>query len=290
MDSTLNGLLDAAWTTTRAHFAPAVVFAVPVKTGGISLTGSACALDCAHCGRHYLKAMGSLATAEQQAVAGEYSSFLVSGGCDAAGRVPFAPHRDRLRSLRAAGVRLNFHTGLVDAAAADALAGLADVVSFDFVVEEATIREVFGLPYRAGDYIAAYRELRRVARVVPHITVGVRGGVISGEYASLERLAELGADAVTFNVLRPTPGTRYAQCQPPAPSEVAAVLARARQLLPTTPLYLGCMRPGGAHRAMLDELALRAGVQRIVQPHRSTAQIAARLGLTIERREECCSL
>lgn len=282
--------LVAAATVARANFGPVVEFVVPLDTGEISLTGQACALNCAHCGRHYLRAMGDLRRAEREAAAGLKKSFLVSGGCDAQGRVPFRDHLDELRRLREPGVRLNFHAGLVDEDDARLLGGLADVVSFDFTVDEATIREVYHLPHSGSDYERSYQLLRRYARVVPHVCIGLKGGQIAGEEAAIERLAELGADAVTFIVFRPTPGTAYADRQPPAPEEVARVIARARLLMPRTPLYLGCMRPGGEHRAATDRLALRAGIQRLVQPGRGAAEEAAALGLTVRTTRECCSL
>lgn len=282
--------LVAATEIARQNFGSAVEFTQPLDTGEISLTGQACALNCAHCGRHYLRAMGDLRRAEREATTGAKTSFLVSGGCDADGKVPFRGHLAELRSLREHGVRLNFHAGLVDEDDARLLGGLADVVSFDFTVDEATIREVYGLRKSGRDYEQSYGFLRRHGRVVPHICIGLKGGEIAGEPAAVERLAALGADAVAFIVFRPTPGTAYADRQPPAPEEVAAVIARARVLLPATPLYLGCMRPGGEHRVATDRLALRAGIQRLVQPSRGAAGAAAALGLTVRWTRECCSL
>ena len=91
-------------------------------------------------------------------------------------------------------------------------------------------------------------------------------------------------------VFVPTPGTRFAYCQPPAAEEAAAVLAYARRTLGCVPIQLGCMRPGGAYRRQLDVLAVKAGVNGIVNPTAEAVALAKSLGLAVERREECCVL
>lgn len=70
--------------------------------------------------------------------------------------------------------------------------------------------------------------LRRHARVVPHVTVGLLGGEVRGERHALVMLRELGAEAIVFIVFTPTPGTRFADRQPPPVEAVVDLLARAR--------------------------------------------------------------
>jgi uncharacterized radical SAM superfamily protein/biotin synthase-related radical SAM superfamily protein len=286
----LDSLLQQAWQTRQACFPPILGADNPRRTRSVSLTGTACALECAHCGRHYLKAMLPVATLspDDPRLKG-VSSLLVSGGCDAHGRVPITAHRAQIHALRA-GRRLNWHTGLVDKDEARALAGLADVVSFDLVGDDATIAEVYGLRASVEDYRAAYRLLLQHVPVVPHITIGLRGGKISGERTALDILRAEGATAIVFLVLIPTIGTRYADRTPPPVREVARLLAEARLAFPHTPLLLGCMRPGGAYRQALDPLAVRAGINRIVKPARTALALARQLGLAIEAGEECCAL
>lgn len=286
----LDALLEEAWRTRQAHFPPVLGADNPRHTRAVSLTGTACALDCAHCGRHYLGAMLPAETLEPShpRLAGA-ASLLISGGCDAQGRVPVTAHLERIHAVRP-GRRLNWHTGLIGEPELRAIAGLVDLVSFDLVGDDATIAEVYGLEATVADYRAAYRRLRQAVRVVPHITIGLRGGEISGERAALKVLREEGAEAIVFLVLIPTPGTRYAGRIPPDPEEVARLLAEARIAFPQTPLLLGCMRPGGAYRQALDPLAVRAGINRIVKPSRAALEYARRSGLEIERGAECCVL
>ncbi|MGE5572537.1 MAG: radical SAM protein [Bacteroidota bacterium] len=288
----LEALLGRAWDLRRSAFGGGIEWVNPVRTAVLSVTGNTCALGCAHCGGHYLKHMlpierwRELVSAKDGA--DRVSSYLVSGGCDERGRVPVAAHIGTVREL-ASRWRLNLHLGLADECEVAELAPLRPVVSFDLVADDATIREVYGLDASAEDFISTYAMLRRHVRVVPHICIGLRGGGPSGEFEALRALERLGAEALIFIVFTPTPGTRYASRTPPDPREAARIIARARVMLPTTPIYLGCMRPRGAYRDILDTLAIRAGVNRIVVPSPRAREAAEALGLSATWREECCA-
>ncbi len=263
-------------------------FYYPAQTLPVSVTGNWCELQCAHCGGHYLcgmKALQDIGDDSRLAV----RSFLVSGGCTAAGKVPVAEHVAKLAALKG-DRRYNFHVGLIDEAEIDLIATLADKVSFDFVGDDATIREVFGLPRTVADYEACYAKLKSRCAVAPHVCIGLHGGQIRGEYRALERLKALGADSITLIVFMPTRGTRFAACQPPALEAVTAVLARARRLFAGVPVQLGCMRPGGAYRRALDLEAVRLGLDGIVNPAPEAVRLAMKQGMAIERGEECCAL
>jgi uncharacterized radical SAM superfamily protein len=260
-----------------------VGFVRPSQTLPISLTGTHCALQCAHCGAHYLAGMAPIEEANPTGKA----SCLISGGCDGRGRVPVTVHLQRVAALRP-GRLLNWHVGLIEEGEMQAIAPYVDVISFDWVGDDQTIREVYGFDCSAEDYARTYAMLRRHARVVPHLTLGLRGGQFSGEYAALDRLQNAGLDTLVLLVFVPTPGTRYAQCEPPALAEVEDFVLAARRKLPDTPIYLGCMRPGGRYRRELDTLALRAGVSKIVNPAPSAVQLAAQLGLSVRWENECC--
>jgi uncharacterized radical SAM superfamily protein len=290
----LDAQLEAAWRVRQACFEPQIVFAYPVDTALVSVTGPQCALDCAHCGGHYLRHMQSI----EEADAGDAPSVLISGGCDPQGRVPVVEVLDRVAGLRASrppGRPFNWHLGLIDASTADAVAGVmapGDVVSFDVVGDRQTIQEVYGLDATPGDYEATYRLLRRTlsptVRVVPHVTIGLRGGQLGHERAAMDALARCGLDTLVMLVLIPTPGTRYADRSPPEVEEVALLLAEARQRFPNVPLHLGCMRPRRVYRARLDPLAVRAGVNVLVSPSREGKDAAQVLGLQVVKTRECC--
>jgi uncharacterized radical SAM superfamily protein len=264
----------------------AIRFAYPRNTRPVSVTGAACELNCAHCGGHYLKHMRPI---ESMTAADPSPSWLVSGGCQADGAVPIAEHLDRLAELKQ-GRRYNMHVGLVGEAEIERLAGVADCVSFDFVADQATIREVFGSDRTVGDYIRCYQALRSRVQVMPHLCIGLNGGRLCGETRALELLQQLGAEAITLIVFMPTRGSRFADRKPPGLSETAQVLTQARLMFPDIPVHLGCMRPGGRYREELDQWAVRIGVNSIVNPAPAAVALAERLGMTITRKEECCVL
>ncbi len=282
---TLEQTLRRAWEVRRTHFPDEITWSWPLDTAVLSLTGSHCALDCAHCGGHYLRGMRPIWDAEPDGS----RSCLVSGGCDPAGRVPVLAHLDRVRAWRE-GRTMNWHVGLVSEAEMETIAPLVDVISFDFVGDEATIREVYGLEHGVETYVETYRLLRRYARTLPHVTIGLRGGELGHERRAFELLRELGADGLVLLVFIPTPGTRYADRQPPAVPAVAELVAEARLSFPDVPLYLGCMRPKGRYRDELDPLAVRAGVNVLVSPSRPARRLAGELGLAVREMRECCVL
>jgi uncharacterized radical SAM superfamily protein len=282
---TQDALLKEAWKIRQRNFAPTIRFDYPLNTLVVSLTGGRCELDCAHCGGYYLQHMVPIWEADAAAA----TSCLVSGGCDSQGRVPVTSHLDLVAHIRS-GRLMNWHVGLIGQKEAEAILDYVDIISFDFVGDQATIEEVYGIPARVQDYADTYRLLRAYASVVPHITVGLRGGCLSGEYQALEMLEDAGAEALTFIVFIPTPGTRYADCPPTPPEEVAKLIAEARLRFPSIPLHLGCMRPRGAYRDRVDALAVQAGVNAIVSPSRSAVTLAREVGLLQERGDECCAV
>ncbi|MHB1652150.1 MAG: radical SAM protein [Desulfitobacteriaceae bacterium] len=282
--------IDKAWQVRLENFPRRIHFDYPVQTESISLTGVECALECAHCGGHYLQGMRKISEIQGQDLSGfGFRSALISGGCTADGRVPFLPSLEFLRELKQR-IRLNFHVGLIKDEEIPILKDLADVVSFDFVADEETIREVYGISRSPKDYAAVYQKLRQAVPVMPHLTLGLKGGEWQGEERALDKLEELGLDGLVFIVFIPTSGTRYADQRPPRVEEVVEFLAKARVRFPDIPLALGCMRPKGRYRQELDEAAVALGINRLVLPTPGARELAEKLGLAIERGEECCAL
>ncbi|MDH4208765.1 MAG: radical SAM protein [Anaerolineae bacterium] len=281
----LDDKLAHAWALRRARFPDEIIWSYPLDTAVLSLTGTQCALDCAHCGGHYLGGMRPIWDAEPDGA----KSCLISGGCDPSGRVPVLAHLEQVRAWRQ-GRTMNWHVGFVSESEMESIAPLVDVVSFDFVGDDETIHEVYGLDKTVDDYVHTYQLLRRYARTLPHITIGLRGGELGHELPAFERLQALGADGLVLLVFIPTPGTRYAERQPPSPAAVADLLAEARLRFPDIPIYLGCMRPKGSYRNTLDPLAVQAGLNVLVSPSRPARQLAAELGLAERQIRECCVL
>jgi uncharacterized radical SAM superfamily protein len=274
-----------AWAQQLANPPSQIHFVRPRRTLPVSLTGTFCELQCAHCAGHYLQGMVSVNEADAEGM----TSCLISGGFDRQGRLPVSPCLPYIAALRPGRV-LNWHLGMIDEAELVELMPYVDVVSFDIIGDDDTIHEVYGLDYSAEDYLSTYQMLRRHVRVVPHLTLGLRGGAFSGEYDALWALQAAGLEALVLLVLLPTQGTRYAACGPPILADVADFILTARRALSDTPIYVGCMRPGGRYRRDLDALAVWAGVDKIVNPAPSAVRLATELGLEVKWEDECCAI
>lgn len=308
LDGGTRELLVRAWECRLARRPGEIRFDSLVATKAVSVTGRACGSNCAHCGGHYLEDMLTPEAARRLAGAGEGASpgggaprgdsnsagqpvrsWLVSGGCDPTGRVPLLGDEALLSALAETG-QLNLHAGLVRTAAeARAIARHAAAVSFDFVVDDETIEEVYGFKgVRGKEFVRSFELLSAETRVLPHVLIGLAGGRVKGEVAALRELARLGAGGVVLLVLIPTKGSLFENVEPPPLDGAARVMAEARLLLPDVPVQLGCMRPKGAYRSALDVLAVRAGVDRIAVPTPAAVREAEVLGLEAVWSKECC--
>lgn len=281
----MNTQLEKAWQVRQANFPMEIEFDYPLDTALISLTGSHCELNCAHCGGYYLRHMTPIWEAQGK-VKGA-TSCLISSGCDAQGRVPVTRHLEEIKAIRQ-GRRMVWHVGLIEEEDMRKIAPYVDVVSLDFVGDDETIHEVYNLGRNVEDYVKAYGIARKYTKVFPHVTIGLKGGKLGHERPALEVLSDLGVEGLVFLVLIPTPGTRYADRQPPPIEVVADILSEARLRFPDVPIHLGCMRPHGDYRVQLDPLAVKAGVNKIVSPSREAVSTAKRMGLNIRRTKECC--
>lgn len=259
----------------------------PHKTLAVSVTGPNCELRCSHCNGHYLEAMRPISALDRTDY-DSFRSFLISGGSDCTGRVPLSGHIDAILSMPP-DAGLNLHVGVQGAESLLPLKGRPVTISYDLAGDSETITEVYGLSRPVSEIESYYLELARHFRVVPHLTLGLRGGIISGEHHVIEFLATHSPSALTFLVFRPTPNTPYAERPAPDIHQAVAVIAQASDRL-SCPLHLGCMRPTGIYRRRLDILAWVAGARVIVMPEHEFVRILSAHGVPIEEQSECCSL
>ena len=298
-----SSLMQKAWSVRKENFPPVLYVHRPKQTLSVSVTGTNCSLNCAHCGKHYLQHMTALddllhredffanKKEGQDKSSSRINSLLVSGGCDAQGVVPFSRKVAEIKELREKyALKLNFHTGLVSENDADLIQSLADVVSFDLVGDEQSIERVYGLQKSVQDYWDSFLLLRERVRVVPHICIGLEGGRFRGEERVLQMLADLQVPEIVFLVFMPTKGTLFEAKSPPDLQSTVQFLAKARIQFPKSAISLGCMRPAGNYRKLLDLWALRSGVNRMVMPTSLALKEAEELGLDIELSQMCCVL
>lgn len=264
----------------------------------ISVTGKGCALNCKHCGRKLLETMHPAETPEalftlssrlKQAGA---SGCLVSGGCLPNGSVPlkqFIPVLGRIK--RELGLTVLVHTGIVDAATAEALktAGV-DAALIDIIGSNETINRVYNLNATVEDYARSLKALQEASlNFVPHVIVGLHDGKLQGEFHALQLIARYDPSALVLIAFMPIRGTAMARIKPPQPIDIARVAATARLMFPETPIALGCMRPKGKHRAETDVLCLKTGVDAVAFPSEKAVAYAERQGYALSFSYCCCS-
>ncbi|SHJ62465.1 radical SAM protein [Tepidibacter formicigenes] len=272
------------------NFGNKINFSYPNKTLAVTITGNECSLKCAHCNGHYLKNMTPIDNLYEKIKKRDIKSFLISGGCSFTGDVPINRYIDEIKNLKKQGYRLNAHLGLMSEEYIKNIVKYLDVVSFDLVLDDATIKEVYKINKTKEDYINTYKILNRYAKVIPHICIGLNKGKIKGEYEILKFLENENPKGITFIVLIPTKETEYENVAPPKIEDVIDIICEARIKFPNIPINLGCMRPRGEYRKKLDEMAVSSGVNNIVLPSKEAFNKAMKLGYDIQKLEECCVL
>lgn len=273
--------------TMKNHSSKTLRLVIPSRTRTVSVTGSACALNCLHCGGRYLQ---SMETPEEFLQRGprRYTSVLLSGGMNQKMWVPWDKKPDFLRRIGQWNLKINVHTGLMPPHRIEAVNPYASAYSFDLVTDEKTIEEVYGVRLSGERFLSVYDSLRRSRPTVPHITVGLWGGRIRGEYEALEELAKRGAERIVFLILVPTGGTAFQSCSPPAPESVEKLLAKARELMPQTSFTLGCMHPRGSYGEKLESICIGLGFDTVVMP--SARLRSGNSSHSILEKQECCIL
>lgn len=308
----LDALVSEAARRSKEHFPREILFAAPSQkhydTGiyqnqrkaflTMSVTGDACGLGCDHCGTKVLQGMlAAKSPARFQQVSAQIVSqgaqgVLVSGGCLDDGSVPLDRFIDDIARLKAEGLTVLVHTGIVRREVARGLktAGV-DQILLDIIGDNDTIHDVYHLDRTVDDYRQALAILREEGlSAVPHVVVGLHYGHVRGEYQALQIIAAEGASQLVIVVLQPLPGTAMAHVPPTAPEEVGRVLAAARVQMPDIPLSLGCAKPAGPGKHLMEQFAVDVGVQSIAYPLPATVQYAESQGYHIRYHEQCCSI
>jgi hypothetical protein len=299
-DEDFNELLASAWKIRQENFDPILDCFYPGELfPAISITGSQCALQCKHCNKHYLSLMISAETPEKlweeckKLDEGGKIGCLISGGYNEKAMLPFDKFIPILKQIKEkTNLILNVHTGLVNEEIALKLgeAGV-DIVSFDVVGDIKTIQGMYGIAKSPEDYLQSLKFLRssKIRYIVPHICIGLNQGNLTGEIRALKLIEAIRPDIIVFLAIIPTENTPLQNLSPPAPKEIAKIIAIARILFPAVPISLGCMRPGKLIRNQIDTFAIQAGINRIEIPTQKAIQNAIQKGLQIQKHNSCCA-
>lgn len=316
MDSPIvaeQSLMEKAFAIRKANFCDDIKFYAPgLKSYNIpefeqnnpnaflpiSVTGNACALDCDHCDTRILDPMipldmdfGLFAMAEKMAANGT-ESLLISGGSMRNGQVPFMKHIDDIKRIKdELGMKIIMHTGLVseEMAAGLAYAGV-DGVALDIIGAQETIEQVYHMDATLADFDSTLERLTRHGLSIrPHIILGLHYGKFLGEYEALKMIKKYPTHALIVVILTPLHDTPMQNVEPPPAEEVATFFAKARVTMPDTNILVGCSRPGGDYKKVVDLAAVNAGLNGIAYPAEGIIDFANTKGLKPNFYENSCS-
>lgn len=265
----------------------------------VSLTGPSCSLNCKHCGGKLLESMYAAYSEEElYSLASKLhdegiEGLLITGGSCLDGTVPMKPFFPALRKIKnKLNLKLAAHTGIVDKETAAEMKGIFDAAMLDIIGNEETINEIYHLERKPEDFYDTVENLlEHDIDVVPHILLGLHYGEIRGEYKALQKLTNYKLASLVLIVIEKLKGTVFDEMkiQPPSIDEIKELFIFARLNFPTTPLLIGCARPGGAMEREIDILGIKAGFNGIAYPAEETIEYAKEIGLTPHYSEYCCS-
>jgi len=316
MDSPIieeKNLMDQAFAIRKSNFCDDIKFYAPgLKSYNItefeqkkpnaflpiSITGNACALDCDHCDTKILDPMipidlkeGLFGMCEKMAAQGT-ESVLISGGSMKNGQVPFLKHiKDIKRIKDELGLKIIMHTGLVSEEMAEGLAFAGvDGVALDIIGAQETIEQVYHMNTKVADFDATLERLTRHGLSIrPHIILGLHYGKFLGEYEALNMIKKYPVHALILVILTPMQDTPMKDVEPPATEEVEEFYQKARLAMPTSNILVGCARPGGEYKKIIDLAAVNAGLNGIAYPAEGIIEFSRTKGLKPSFYENSCS-
>jgi hypothetical protein len=262
----------------------------------LSVTGANCSLGCEHCNKSYLSHMmdasskTKLRESLDTLVSAEAQGCLISGGCDADGKVPLLEYKDVFHEYKEkTDLIFNFHAGLLNEDEIKQLADFADIVSFDFTLDEEIIKNIYHLDRKPEDYMRTLENMmKHNIRVVPHINIGLNYGSIKEEIVTLEYLSKFEFELIVFIILIPPEGDdRFTE---PRVEEIGKVLTEARLKFPKAELSLGCMRPRSKIRSAIEDAAIKAGINRFEIPLKKTIRKLTENGMKLNTYHACCAI
>ena len=91
-------------------------------------------------------------------------------------------------------------------------------------------------------------------------------------------------------ILMPLYGTAMATVTPPPVEDIGAFFQTARKAFPDIPVSLGCARPIGPRKTIIDRLAIDAGLDGIAYPADGVVAYAQEQGRTPRFHDACCGV
>jgi len=256
------------------------------KFPAVSVTGTVCEQMCGHCKGYHLRNMIPAVSAEElisEAVRIKKeggTGMLISGGCDANGRIPVTELAGAIGKVKDIGLEINLHAGfLTEDEAKILVASGVDRFSTDVRQDPEIIKNVLHLQGPEA-YDETLRNIMGAGgNVIPHITSGFGKDL----ELSMELLKTLNIRDVVVLALVRTPGTDNVE-----PSE-ETVLEDIRELLDSGfNVILGCMRSRNYENLEIE--CLKMGVRHIANPSQRTVKWAKDNNIGFEISEKCCCM
>lgn len=266
----------------------------------VSVTGSECKLQCDHCKAKILEPMIAATTPAAlwktvtELVEGGAGGMLLTGGSNHRDEVEYGPFYATIRRIKNEfpQFQIAMHTALVDRSTAQQMADSGiDAAMMDVIGSQDTITQVYHLKRSVDDFERSLEYLNETTmKVVPHIVIGLHYGHLLGEWNALEIIRRQRPDALVLVVVMPMYAPPHRPFITPDAHEVGRFFLDARSALPETPILLGCARPPGAIKGLIDAYAVLAGVNGMAHPSEGMVELAARLGRSVRVTPACCSI
>ena len=265
-----------------------------------SITGGACALDCDHCQAKILEPMipalhaQDLDTKVRDLIRTQgLQGFLLSGGSNRRNEIRYERFYPVIEGLKRdfPDLKIAIHTALTNEAGARRMeAAGVDTAMMDVIGADATIKQVYHLDRPVEDFEATLAALTQTKMdISPHIVIGLHYGRILGERRALEMVARYPVKALVLVVIMPfyaRPGTFVT----PGTADVGRIFLQARETLGDRDVLLGCARPAGMHKRVVDAYAVMAGLDGIAFPAEGALGVAALTGRKWHQEHACCSI
>ncbi len=266
----------------------------------VSITGGDCKLQCDHCKAKILEPMIAARTPEAlwqvvtEIIAGGAGGMLLTGGSNHRNEVEYDAFYPVIRRIKDTHpeFRIAVHTALAGPQAARAMADAGiDVAMMDVIGAQDTITQVYHLRRNVADFERTLESLLATGmKVVPHIVIGLHYGRLLGEWTALEIIARHRPAALVLVVVMPFYAPAHRPFVTPDAGETGRFFMQARAALPDIPLLLGCARPGGQTRTLIDTYAVMAGMNGMAHPSEGVVELAARLERRVRVTPACCSI
>ncbi len=298
-DYILRDGLNLSMPSFRTHQHETLIPAAIKPWPAVSITGGRCELQCDHCKGRILESMTAVHKPQQlqqlvdELVGQGGEGLLLTGGSDHQNVIPYEPFLPVLEHIHTQypDFTIAVHTGLADRQQAQALADAGvKVVMMDVIGAQDTITQVYHLKRQVADFERSLAWLCETGvQVVPHIVIGLHYGQLLGEWQALEIIGRYPVSGLVLVVVMPHLASPRRRFRTPDVNLAGRFMMDARRALPDTRIQLGCARPPGIQRLMLEVYAVLAGLNGIAYASDEVLQLLEHLAIPVRLSARCCS-